>query len=1177
VLLAAVAVGGMYIRLLNGPISLKVLAEPIARAIAGELDGLGVAIEDALVRLNEQGGVEFRLRNVRLLEEDGSPVASAPLAAVELSLEALWSGRISPSKVVLIEPRLLLFYSPDSGLALSFTRPAEAPELTRGTLLEPMFGQPAQTTTKDANPPVDRLPPTLRQLNIGAMIARAAAHAREGRDAASFLREIGLRNATVIFDHPTRQSVWRVPQADLALVHKRKSSLISGAITVASTGGPWTFEFRAQDSEKTKTVSLNASIRRLVPGTIAHTLPELSILQALEMPVGGDISLDLAATGELLAGTLSVQMSRGNLHLPWLEDVPLAIDSGRIDLRYERGLHRLQIAAATLLWGQNRLAMNGAISSVADAVGGEAWAFDLAAIDGQLTADEFGDLPLPIESWIAKGLLRPRTGMLELTQFQLKAGGGQIGLTGELGAPGDAPAVRLAGQISPMPMSAFKVLWPRMLAPSARTWVGERIVRGRILGGTFGYQSGQAIGGNIAAHPKQRLSLALEAGDVQLVPVAGLAPIEVPRVLVRLDERALDVIIPEAALSVSQGRGLVLKSGRFVVPDVYAQDVVGELSFRSQGPAAAMLEVLEQERFGLGRLTSLPSEAVDGMTDGQFKLTIPLKADLPPGDIKLEARVRLTDGRARQLIGNYDAQAATIAFDLKDKAIDAKGDLLLAGVPAKINWQRILGAPPDKQPPLRLTATLDNSDRTQLGLDLNHVVQGEVPVELTMTRTAQNEPQVRVRADLTNAELMLEAAAWHKSQGRPASLQFDIAKGPKHRTELQNFKLVGDDIALDGWVALDAQSRLREFSFPDCSVNVITRLAIQGSLRADNVWDVRARGQTYDGRDFFRSLFSVDQLAEKSLVSRNEQHGFDLRADIDTVIGFSDVSLRGLTIQLSMRAGKLTQLMGRGNLDGSKPFAVGLEQTQNEPRKLVAVSSDAGQVFRLVGFYPSLQGGRLRLEVNLDGKGPAEKTGVMVVKHFRLLGDPVVSEVLQFPDDTRAGVRTAGKPNRRYVSQAIDFDWIRVPFSVGHGQFVVEDSEIRGPLVGATMRGKADFRTQTVSLGGTYVPLQGLNSAIGVIPGLGQLLAGPKGEGVLGITFAIQGPMAQPQVLVNPLSLVAPGILREMFQMTNPSPTVTPGPTVAPRLDQTAPPALRLAPEAASGWSSETIPVPHQK
>src|SRR5690606_27574363 len=127
----------------------------------------------------------------------------------------------------------------------------------------------------------------------------------------------------------------------------------------------------------------------------------------------------------------------------------------------------------------------------------------------------------------------------------------------------------------------------------------------------------------------------------------------------------------------------------------------------------------------------------------------------------------------------------------------------------------------------------------------------------------------------------------------------------------------------------------------------------------------------------------------------------------------------------------------------------------------------------------------------------------------------------------------------------------RLPFSIGHGQFVIGESEIRGPLVGATLRGKADFRSRQVNIGGTYVPLQGLNSALGVIPGLGQILAGPRGEGILGITFAIRGPMANPEVLVNPLSLVAPGIFREMFQMT-PNQTVTP-PRTVPRQPSTGP------------------------
>ena len=113
---------------------------------------------------------------------------------------------------------------------------------------------------------------------------------------------------------------------------------------------------------------------------------------------------------------------------------------------------------------------------------------------------------------------------------------------------------------------------------------------------------------------------------------------------------------------------------------------------------------------------------------------------------------------------------------------------------------------------------------------------------------------------------------------------------------------------------------------------------------------------------------------------------------------------------------------------------------------------------------------------------------------------------------------------------------MRVPFSVGYGQFVMEESYLRGPMLGASIRGKVDFKMRRVNLGGTYVPLQGLNGALCEIPMFGPIIAGPKCEGLSGMTFAIQGPMDQPQVIVNPLSMLAPGIFRDIFQMTQPRP-----------------------------------------
>ena len=214
----------------------------------------------------------------------------------------------------------------------------------------------------------------------------------------------------------------------------------------------------------------------------------------------------------------------------------------------------------------------------------------------------------------------------------------------------------------------------------------------------------------------------------------------------------------------------------------------------------------------------LPHEGLDGKFDGHFKVTLPLLADLPASSVKVEGKAKISDGRAKDLLGPYNIQGAGIDLDITEKAADASGQMLVNGVLAKLSWQRIFDAPLDKQPPLRITATLDNNDRTQLGLDVNHIVQGEVPVELTITRGQRDAPAIRLRADLANADLVLENVAWRKPPGRSATLQCDIVQGRDDKMELQNFKVAGDDVAIEGWAAIGADNRLREFYFPDFSL-----------------------------------------------------------------------------------------------------------------------------------------------------------------------------------------------------------------------------------------------------------------------------------------------------------------------------------------------------------------------
>jgi hypothetical protein len=68
-----------------------------------------------------------------------------------------------------------------------------------------------------------------------------------------------------------------------------------------------------------------------------------------------------------------------------------------------------------------------------------------------------------------------------------------------------------------------------------------------------------------------------------------------------------------------------------------------------------------------------------------------------------------------------------------------------------------------------------------------------------------------------------------------------------------------------------------------------------------------------------------------------------------------------------------------------------------------------------------------------------------------------------------------------------------------------------------------------VHLRGTLIPLYGANNLLGQLPIVGLFLGGEK-EGLVGVTYEVVGKPAGPVLHVNPLSALAPGLLRKVFE-----------------------------------------------
>lgn len=1161
--LAALGLGLLYVKLLFGSVPLHFLVEPVREALSAELEDMDISIANAALHRAPTGGFELRLIDVSLAARWGNTAVRAAEAVVGLDLAALRSGRIAADRIVLVGPRLNLsqeaarlagFATPDQARGVSPVAPAGA-AATRST------GASSATSSE----PDDQ---SLR-IDLARVIAEAVAHLREGRKAASHLRSFGLRDAILEIDDHGRRTIWQIAEMEIGLDHRHAQSVIKGTGRVSAGGMPFGVSFTVDQSEGTNGLRLTSTVEGLSLPALARNIPHLGLLAALDAPVTARGETELTRDGVVVRGRFDVDMGHGSILPEALGGLAIGVDGGKLAFLYDGARHRLELAPSKVRLDGSWLQVKGALTPVATAGNVlTGWQLDLNSIDGAL-AEVPGRPATRVDHLSLRARLWPTSGASELLSFEFKAGGADIRARGTM-VGGENRSARLEGSIGPMDVSTLKALWPEEMSPALRKAVFQRLVKGLVKEGTFRITSGRA------ASETKGLSLSLAAENLAVVADPDLPPFLIPNATLTSAGDRLELTIPDGQLALAPNKRITVKSASAVITGLEGERPQAELTGRAQASLAVLTDLLGRPSVGVLKSGQVPA-GTDGKVDMQWRAVLPVVEGVALSDTKVDAKVRITEGRIPNVVGPHDVTGASFVIGATERAIDVKGELLLAGILAKTNGQWILGENADRQSPIVLSARLDNADRRRLGMSVDDMIQGEVPLEVQVTPGVGEHGKVVVNADLTAAELRFDGLSWRKPAGRAARLSFEVVRSRSGKTvELQNFRVAGDTITVNGMVVVGADGKPISYRFPGFSLNVVSNLEVEGVRRPDKVWDVKARGKTFDGTAIMRSLYAVEAKAKP--VGTSEP--MDIDARIDTVIGHNDTTVRQLHLQLKRRNDQLVAIDLNATLDGGKPIEARMQSL--EDRVMHVETPDAGQALKTIGFYSSMVGGKGDLWVDIDGSKGIERSGRVRISKFRVLGDPVVSELVQGADETRPAIAYGKeRPQRRIVREEITFDSLRGSFITGNEQVVIESLTAAGPLIGANVRGKMDFRTHSVSMGGTYVPLSGLNRVLSGIPLFGELLTGPRKDGVIGITFAVDGPMSKPNVIINPLSMVAPGVLREIFQMVPENPRLTPadgsptlsGATRAGRGETTTQQRRRRSqpePQVLDGWTSHS-------
>jgi hypothetical protein len=211
-----------------------------------------------------------------------------------------------------------------------------------------------------------------------------------------------------------------------------------------------------------------------------------------------------------------------------------------------------------------------------------------------------------------------------------------------------------------------------------------------------------------------------------------------------------------------------------------------------------------------------------------------------------------------------------------------------------------------------------------------------------------------------------------------------------------------------------------------------------------------------------------------------------------------------------------------GSLPGGKALSLRWLPAANGTHQLSITADDAGAALKLLDIVDNVVGGRLSITgTAIDSVPKRPIKGHVEISEYRLVKQSALVRLLTIATLTGLADALTGEGFQMYKFTG--------DFTRTGGRVDIPLARTYGPSLGLTATGYLDYDTDQIDIRGTVVPAYALNSLIGQIPIIGYLLTGGEGGGIFAVVYNATGRLSQPTIVVNPLSALAPGFLRGIF------------------------------------------------
>ncbi len=551
---------------------------------------------------------------------------------------------------------------------------------------------------------------------------------------------------------------------------------------------------------------------------------------------------------------------------------------------------------------------------------------------------------------------------------------------------------------------------------------------------------------------------------------------------------------------------------------------MADIDLSIAGTLPKILALIDHPPLGYAKAMDVDPAQTRGSASGRVRLQFPLMVDLPLDLLHVSATAKLEKLFVAKIALGANVTDGTLTLDLDEKGMDVDGRVVVETTPAKIVWRENFetGAPFDT----RLVVDIDQariSVLKQLKLQAAPVIEehikGPLGVRVEYVAYPSGKDTVEIKADATRADIVLPYFDWRKPEGQAATGEFTATLRNERLIEVSNFVLRSEGLNIEGGARYTADGELESIRL---SRIVVGKTDLEATVTAlsSGGWAINADGKSLNLQPLMDEL---DRPGTDAQPVNLAQSPISLTANIGTVLIDPEHPLQKVSGKMVREDNLWSLVKMDAQVGNGLPLSLEITREKDRSRSLKVRSSSAGDTLRSLGISKHVIGGKLKIDGTFnDVVAGNPLNGKVKVSDYRITNAPGMAKILSIMALTGILDQLRGK--------GLGFSIFDAPFTFHNGVLDIKNARASGTELGFTAGGRV--ANETIDIKGTIVPFYAFNSALGKIPIVGPIFSGgEKGGGLLAARYSVVGPMDDPDVTVNPLSMLTPSFLRNLFNV----------------------------------------------